>query len=559
MINSPLLLLCLFLFFPVLNLKSQPAASFSTVISTGLTNPVDIVSANDGTNRIFIVEQGGAIKVYDNNFGLLNNDFLTIGSNFSTGGERGLLSLVFHPDYENNRYFFVYYTNSAGGINIDRFQTLATDPNKADVATQTNIITIVKPVPFGNHNGGKLNFGPDGHLYFALGDGGGTGDPRNFAQRGDSLWGKMVRINVDNFTTPPYYSIPADNPFSTDQNVLDEIFSTGLRNPWRWSFDKLNGNVWVADVGQNAREEVSVLSPAQASGANYGWRCYEGSIPYNATDCLAAGNYQPPIFDYLRNNATGGFSITGGYVYRGSLYPALYGYYICADYVSGNVWLINATTFTASIQTGRLSNVSAFGELENGELVALSRNGILYRVFTNSVLSLKLTAFNGYPANNYNQLSWQTAEENEALQFDVEYSSDGISFKKAGAVTAKNVNIAAYTFRHYTQGSTGFYRLKMLHQNGETEYSKVITVKGKRSSTEQVIYYYNGNTKAIWLNTLPGEKTVFQLFNLNGQTIMQIENYLNNTIINLQKIPAGLYIGKIITADKIVSEKILVK
>jgi glucose/arabinose dehydrogenase len=556
---NPALVICFVLLFSAFNLNSQPVASFNPVISSGLTNPVDIVSANDGTNRIFIAEQGGTIKAYDNNFNLLNNNFLTITGNFTTGGERGLLSLAFHPDFENNRYFFVYYTNAAGGINIDRFQVLTTDPNQADAATQTNIMTVVKPVAFGNHNGGKLNFGADGNLYFALGDGGGTGDPRNFAQRGDSLWGKMVRINVDNFTTAPFYTIPADNPFVADPNVLDEIFSLGLRNPWRWSFDKLNGNFWIADVGQGAREEVSVLAPAQASGANYGWRCYEGFIPYIATGCLPASNYEPPIFDYPHNNATGGFSITGGYVYRGSLYPAMYGYYICADYVSGNVWVINATTFATSIQTGVLSNVAAFGELENGELVALSRNGVLYRVFTNTALSLKLTDFNGYAAGNYKQLNWQTADEKEVLQFEVEYSSDGVLFKKAGTITAKNENIAVYTFRHYVQNNVVFYRLKMLHQNGDIEYSKVIAVKNKRTEYQPVIYFYNGNPRAIWLNTSPNEKATFQLFNLNGQAVMQKENYLNNAIIDLQKIPAGLYIGKIITADKTVSEKILIK
>jgi glucose/arabinose dehydrogenase len=551
--------LCVVLLTATLQLNSQPVASFTAVINSGLTNPVDIVTANDGTNRIFIAEQGGTIKVYDNNFNLLNNNFLTISGNFTTGGERGLLSLAFHPEFENNRYFFVYYTNSAGGINIDRFQTLNNNPNQADAATQTNIMTIVKPVAFGNHNGGKLNFGADGNLYFALGDGGGTGDPRNFAQRGDSLWGKMVRINVDNFTTAPFYSVPADNPFVTDPNVLDEVFALGLRNPWRWSFDKLNGNVWIADVGQSAREEVSVLAPAEARAANYGWRCYEGFIPYNTTGCLPAGNYKPPIFDYPHNNVTGGFSITGGYVYRGSLYPAMYGYYICADYISGNVWVINAATFATSIQTGVLSNISAFGELENGELVALSRNGVLYRVFTNTILSLKLTDFTGYAAVNYKQLSWQTADEKEVLQFEVEYSSDGTTFKKAGTVTAKNEHRAVYTFRHYFQGNTVFYRLKMLHQNGDIEYSKVITIKNKRTEYEPVIYFYNGNSRIIWLNTPSNEKTSFQLFNLNGQTVMQIENYLNNDIIDLQKMPAGLYIGKIITGDKTVSEKILIR
>jgi glucose/arabinose dehydrogenase len=334
MLKSALLTsICAILLLSFSNVYSQPLLSFSSIVNTGLSNPVDVVAANDGTNRIFIVQQGGIIKVYNNNFILL-----TLSGNFSAGGEQGLLSLAFHPDYENNRYFFVYYTNGAGGVNIDRFQTSSTNPNQADANTRTNILSVAKPVVYGNHNGGKLNFGADGNLYAGLGDSGSGGDPGNLAQNGNSLWGKMIRINVDNFSTPPFYTIPANNPFIADPNVLDEIFSLGLRNPWRWSFDKVTGNIWIADVGQNAKEEVNNLTLAQANGANYGWRCYEGLSAYNTAGCLPQNNYTFPIFDYPHNNTNGGFSITGGIVYRGTQYPALYGYYMCADYVSGNVW-----------------------------------------------------------------------------------------------------------------------------------------------------------------------------------------------------------------------------
>jgi glucose/arabinose dehydrogenase len=303
----------------------QPLITFTPVISSGLVSPVDIVPSKDGTNRIFIVQQGGTIRAYNSSYTLLNNNFLTIASNIATGGEQGLLSMAFHPDYINNRYFFVYYTNAAGGINIDRFQTLLANPNQADPGSRTNIMTIAKTTSFTNHNGGKLNFGPDGDLYFGLGDSGGSGDPRNLAQRGDSLWGKMIRINVNNFTTPPYYTVPSDNPFVSSSTVLHEIFSLGLRNPWRWSFDHLTGNTWIADVGQSAREEVNVLTAAQANGANYGWRCYEGLLPYNTAACLPTSSYTSPVFDYPHTIATGGFTITGGYVYRGSLHAAMYG------------------------------------------------------------------------------------------------------------------------------------------------------------------------------------------------------------------------------------------
>ncbi|MGC4104335.1 PQQ-dependent sugar dehydrogenase [Ferruginibacter sp.] len=538
---------------------TQPILTYTSVISSGLSTPVDAVPANDGTNRIFIAEQGGTIKVYSNTYTLLNSNFLTLSGNFISGGEQGLLSLAFHPDYENNRYFFVYYTNAAGGINIDRFQTMSSNANQADAATRTNIMTIDKPVAFTNHNGGKLNFGPDGNLYFGLGDSGSGGDPRNFAQRGDSLWGKMVRINVDNFTTPPYYTIPPDNPYVGSGTIMNEIFSFGLRNPWRWSFDKLNGNLWISDVGQDAREEVNVLTAAQANGANYGWRCYEGLQPYNTSGCLPASSYISPIFDYPHNNTTGGYAVTGGYVYRGSLFPAMYGYYICADYITGNAWVINATSNAATQQPTQLLNVSGFGELENGEIVVLTRTGTLYEVRTSSVLPLKLLQWDGFPYENYNQLTWQTASEIDVKQFEVEYSTDGISFKTAGTVIAKNNQHAAYSYRHFIQNSFLYYRLKIVNNNGRVEYSNTIYLKNNTLTDRQLVYYYSGSSRIIWLNIPPDEKAVFQLYNLSGQNVLNISSYLNNDIIDLQRLPGGLYVAKIILPGRTVTEKILVK
>jgi glucose/arabinose dehydrogenase len=555
-----LLFACILIFASIQNSNSQPVIVFNPVISSGLTAPVDVVTANDGTNRVFIVEQGGTIKLYASNYTLLNANFLTISTDISHDTERGLLSLVFHPDFETNRYFFVYYTNAAGGINVDRFQTLLANPNQADAATRTNIMRIDKPVPFGNHNGGKLNFGPDGNLYFGLGDSGDAGDPRNFAQRGDSLWGKMVRINVNNFTTPPYYTVPADNPFVSSSTILHEIFSFGLRNPWRWSFDKLTGYTWIADVGQAAREEIDALTPAQANGANYGWRCYEGTLPYNTAGCMPASNYVSPIFDYPHDNATGGFVVTGGYVYRGSVYPAMYGYYVCTDFATGNIWVINASTHVATLQAGgSVLNISGFGELENGELVAVSLNGALYRVTTSSVLALQLLHWDGNPYADHNELNWQTADEINVKQFEVEYGTDGLIFTTAGTVAAKNEKQSAYSFRHNIQNNLLYYRLKIVHNNGKIEYSGIVALKNKSLNTEQFVRYYTGNPKLIWLNIPANQKAAFLLYNLNGQQVLNIKSYQNNAIIDLQNIPAGLYVGKTILADRTVSEKLLIK
>ncbi len=553
-----LLLICISFFLILPSSNSQPVITFTSLPITGLSSPLDIVSANDGSNRIFIVQRGGTVRAYDNNFTLLNGSFLTLTGNFTTGGERGLLSIAFHPDYENNRYFFVYYTNGAGGVNIDRFQTLLTDPNQADATTRTNILTIVKPVVYSNHNGGKLNFGADGNLYFGLGDSGSGGDPGNLAQNGNSLWGKMIRINVDNFTTSPFYTVPADNPFVTNSGVLDEVFSLGLRNPYRWSFDKLTGNTWIADVGQDVKEEVNNLTSAQASAANYGWRCYEGLSAFNTAGCLAQSNYVSPVFEYLHNINTGGFSITGGYVYRGTVYPAMYGYYICADYVSGNVWVINASNNASTIQTNKLASISGFGEKENGELLAITLSGTIYNVTTSSVLPVKLENWNGYNRTNYNQLNWQTSNEIDVTAFEIEHSSDGIVFQKAGTAAAKNQAVAVYSFQHFTSNKDLYYRLKIKSTSGKTEYSNIIRLINKTIKKEQCIYPLNGNNKQVWLNIPPNEKASFQLYNFNGQNILTIAAYNNNKIIDLQKLPAGIYIGKIIMSDKIISEKFLV-
>jgi glucose/arabinose dehydrogenase len=361
--------------------QTPPVLIYSPVVS-GLSSAVDVVNAQDGTNRLFVLRQSGTVRIVSGGV-LLPGIFLDIADSISTGGERGLLSIAFHPDFENNRYFFVYYTNTAGDIRITRFQTQFGDPDVADESSGVVLMTIPHPT-FGNHNGGKLNFGPDGNLYFATGDGGSGGDPNNNAQNGNSLLGKMIRINVDNFTTPPYYTIPLDNPYVDDPLVRDEIFAIGLRNPWRWSFDRLNNDVWIADVGQGTWEEINNRTFATSGGINYGWRCYEGNAAYNTTGCLPPANYISPIFVYPHIFATGGFSVTGGHVYRAAEFPAMYGYYICADYVSGNTWLIKSNGvggWNSSIQSGLPGSISGFGEAENGDMYAVSLSGTLYTCY----------------------------------------------------------------------------------------------------------------------------------------------------------------------------------
>jgi glucose/arabinose dehydrogenase len=360
--------------------NGQPVIAYNSVI-TGLSQPVDIVNAGDGTNRIFVVEQGGVIKVYNSSFTSLGT-FLTV-TGINTGGEEGLLSMAFHPNYENNNFFWVYYTNSSGNLEVSRYKVSAGNANLADASSKQVVLTIQHPGQ-SNHNGGKLNFGSDGYLYLATGDGGGSGDPGNNAQNGNSLLGKMLRINVSISETGPLYSVPVDNPYVSDANVLDEIWAIGLRNPFRWSFDRSNGAMWIGDVGQGQKEEVNYRSAAQSAGTNYGWRCYEGTLAFNTNGCLSASNYTNPVYEY--NNLQGSntpASVIGGYVYRGATHPSMQGYYFAADVYTGNLYKINASTFAATVQTGLPTFVAGFGETEAGELLAVSLNGTAYSLTPN--------------------------------------------------------------------------------------------------------------------------------------------------------------------------------
>lgn len=484
------------------NSHAQPVLGFSNFITTGLSAPVDITNAGDGTNRLFIVQQTGQIRIYSSG-ALLPTPFLDISTIISGGGERGLLSLAFHPAYATNRYFFVYYTNLSGEITVARYQTQAGNPNLADAASGVVLLNI--PKPFSNHNGGDLNFGPDGYLYFGTGDGGSGGDPNNFSQNGLSLLGKMIRIDVSNFSTPPYYFIPADNPYTSDPNVDDRIWAIGLRNPWRWSFDRGTGDMWIADVGQSAWEEVNYRAAGTSGGINYGWRCYEGNIAFNTTGCLPQSSYASPIFVYPHISATGGFSITGGFVYRGTEYPVLQGYYICADYVSGNVWLINPNGSGGWItrrQAGLPGSISAFGEAENGTLYAVSLNGSIYKVDVTVILPVSLLSFNGKKQTGYNDLKWTVAGALQTRRFIVEYSSNGTNWQYAGEVAAINqAENQTYSFRHYTTlGGKLLYRLQIEDQNGAVTYSPIITIDANESGSIKVfptIATSNGQLQVI--------------------------------------------------------------
>jgi glucose/arabinose dehydrogenase len=361
--------------------------------SVGGSNPVAIVDAGDGSGRLFIVEQPGRIMIYDG-AQLHLTPFLDIHTIVSLGGEQGLLGLAFDPSFATNHYFYVNYTGKSGigDTVIARYQVSASNPNIANTASATTLLTIVQPQT--NHNGGALQFGPDGYLYISSGDGGNGGDEGpghnpmiGNAQDLNSLLGKILRIDVRNINISDGlpYDIPPGNPFVNDNNseTRAEIWAYGLRNPWRFSFDRQTGDMFIGDVGQGSREEID-FQPPGAGGQNYGWRRMEGSLCYNpAADCQTDALVMP-ILEYHNPHYLN--AVVGGYRYRGSRFPELLGTYFYADYGSGQIWgaTQNGTSWTATELLGASDvRVSTFGEDQDGELyLADHYSGRIYRITT---------------------------------------------------------------------------------------------------------------------------------------------------------------------------------
>lgn len=373
--RSPLfILLTVFL----VNVHAQSPSPLTISLSpfiTGLSSPVGIYHCND--SRLFILEQSqGDIEIYNESGGYIGR-FLDLTGIISTGSERGLLGLAFHPDYQNNGQFYVNYTNTQGNTVIARYNRSASDPNLADPGTAQIILTINQP--FSNHNGGHIAFGPDGYLYIGMGDGGSANDPGNRSQNIQELLGKMLRIDVDNGEP---YSSPSSNPFFGSIAGLDQIWATGLRNPWKFSFDALTGDLWIADVGQNEWEEVNFQPAVSTGGENYGWRCYEANELFNGTGCSGQSAYTFPVFEASHNAPDQWCSITGGYVYRGNDFPYMQGYYLFTDYCAGDFRAISMDDgFNVStVLDNQGFGFVAFGENQNQELFVANINGTVYRI-----------------------------------------------------------------------------------------------------------------------------------------------------------------------------------
>ncbi len=340
---------------------AEPPAVALQKLPGAFSQPVYLTAPRGDTSRLFVVEKTGAIRIIREG-AVLPKPFLDISGQVSRGGEQGLLSMAFDPRYAANRRFYVNYTNAAGDTRVVRYRASATDPDTA-VRSSARVLLRVDQ-PYDNHNGGQLQFGPDGLLYVGMGDGGSGGDPQGYAQNSRSRLGKLLRLNVD--VSP----------------VRVRIYAKGLRNPWRFSFDRSSGALWIGDVGQGAREEIDYLRPGRPAGANFGWNGYEGTLVYDSRTAarLTKSSLTFPVSQYGRDL---GYSVTGGYAYRGSAIPALRGFYLFADWGSGHVWAKKGpggARSTVAGLDGQVAQISSFGQDAAGELYVVSLAGSVYKI-----------------------------------------------------------------------------------------------------------------------------------------------------------------------------------
>lgn len=358
---------------PASAVQQGPAIELAPIVTTGLRDPLYLTHAGDGSGRLFVVEQPGRIRIIQNGR-LLETPFLDIASRVRAGEEQGLLGLAFHPAYRQNGRYVVNYNRATDGATVLVEYRVSEHPNQSRTVEK---VLMVVPQPFANHNGGMVEFAPDGLLYIARGDGGSRGDPGNRGQNRQELLGKILRIDVDRGDP---YAIPPDNPFASGGG-RPEIFAYGLRNPWRFSFDRKTGELWAADVGQNDWEEIDLVQ----RGGNYGWRIMEGNHCFHPrTGCMTDG-LVPPVAEYA--NRSPRCSITGGYVYRGAAIPDLQGIYVFGDYCSGEIFGLIEGAVRPLLSIGL--KISSFGQDQAGELYVVGHRGTVHRIIGGPALGIR--------------------------------------------------------------------------------------------------------------------------------------------------------------------------
>ena len=435
-----------------------------SLFASSFNDPVNIQNAGD--DRLFIVEQGGRIKILNSDGSTNPTDFLNISSIVSSGGERGLLGLAFHPDYDSNGFFYVNYTDNSGDTQISRFSVDIADPDIADPSSELQLLNVFQP--YTNHNGGCIQFGPDGYLYIGMGDGGSGGDPGNRAQNLMELLGKMLRLDVDNPGGGNNYGIPGDNPYVGDPNALDEIWASGVRNPWKFTFDSLTGDIWIADVGQNSIEEIN-HELSTSAGLNYGWRCYEGNAPFNTSGCPDPGDLTFPVAQYT--HAGGNCSITGGNVYRGTVYSDIQGLYLFADLCSGMIGTVDDNG--DMIDHGNFSGTwVSFGEDIDGEIYLADIAGSIYKIEGGVILDnpdpqdSQLVSMVPNPASDSLYISVEEQRINSISIMDIK-GSEIFSYNNI-SVSEKTISINSF--------SKGIYLVRITSEN-EASYVKKLVIK----------------------------------------------------------------------------------
>ena len=438
---------------------------YTILFADGFSNPVEM--QNVGDDRLFIVEKRGVIEILQLDgttnptpFLDIQNIVLTPGGNYD---ERGLLGLAFHPDYINNGYFYVNYIDNSGNTQISRFSVSTSDPSIADPDSEFQILEVEQP--YINHNGGCLRFGPEGYLYIGLGDGGSAGDPENRSQNLQTLLGKMLRIDIDNTEGSTNYAVPSNNPFVGDPNALDEIWSYGLRNPWRFSFDSETDELWIGDVGQGSIEEID-RAAAGISGQNYGWRCYEGYQEYNTSGCPNQSELTFPVAEY--SHSGGNCSVTGGYVYRGEIYENFLGIYFYADFCSGEIGTIDQSNNQINHGSYDGSWVS-FGEDKNKELYIIDNFGSIYKIEGNILSStdFNISTVSIYPNPASNIINIKSSNNSFINNISIYDLKGSIALtKNISGLTETNISINSL--------QSGIYMVKVTSTKGISIIKKLI-------------------------------------------------------------------------------------
>ncbi|MFL6336268.1 MAG: PQQ-dependent sugar dehydrogenase [Pyrinomonadaceae bacterium] len=452
----------------------------------GLSSPVGIINAADGSNRLFIVEQGGRIRVVKNG-ALLSTPFLDISTRISTGGERGLLGLAFPPGFTTKRHFYVYYTNPSGDLVIARYRVSSGNADVADASSEQVVITIPHPGQ-ANHNGGQMVFGPqDGYLYAGTGDGGSAGDPPNNAQNTNVLLGKILRLDVET-GDPTTYTVPPSNPFVGRTGFRPEIWAYGVRNPWRFSFDRQTGDLFIADVGQGNYEEIDFQPAASKGGENYGWRVMEGfhCYPPGTATCNQTG-LTPPVLEY--DHSAGDCSVTGGYVYRGSAFPRMQGLYFYGDFCTGRIWGLRrvSSAWQSTLLLDTSFNITAFGEDEGGNLYAASYStGQVYSVVdttpTPTPTPIPTPTPTGTPEIKFGSTAFVVPEQSGPATITVSRSGDPspeVSVEYAtsdGTASSRSDYTAAGGTLHFATGETQKTFLVLLTNDDTHEGDETLTV-----------------------------------------------------------------------------------